>query len=244
MSAIVVIVAKEPVAAQVKTRLCPPLSAAEAARIYTLFIQDMVEEMSGISTVAEEPADNSRSRVELALAYTPLGAEAAFKSILPVPVMLFPQQGADLGQRLAHIFERMCGEGYDQVNIINSDSPDLPRSLISKAVALQEDPLTDLVLGPCCDGGYYLVGLKNPVPELFQDMPWSTDRVLEKTLDRAGTLGLSVSLLDRWYDIDTYQDLQQFLARNERRTDEDSAPGWRTLRYLRALIPPEKWVIP
>ncbi|MGO9018333.1 MAG: TIGR04282 family arsenosugar biosynthesis glycosyltransferase [Syntrophobacteraceae bacterium] len=236
MSAIVVIVAKEPVATQVKTRLCPQLSAAEAARIYTLFIQDMVEEMSGISTAAVVPADNSRSSVKLALAYTPRGAEAAFKSILPVPVMLFPQQGEDLGQRLAHIFERLCREGYDQVNIINSDSPDLPRSLISKAVALQEESQTDLVLGPCCDGGYYLVGLKNPVPELFEDIPWSTDHVLEKTLDRARTLGLAVSLLEQWYDIDTYQDLQQFLTRNEQRTDEGSGPGWRTLRYLRTNL--------
>ncbi len=236
MSAIVVIVAKEPVAAQVKTRLCPQLSAGEAARIYTLFVQDMVEEMSAISTTAVEPADNSRSRVKLALAYTPRGADEAFRSILPFPVILFPQQGADLGQRLAHIFERLCSEGYDQVNIINSDSPDLPRSLISKAVALQEDPQTDLVLGPCCDGGYYLVGLKKPVPELFEDMPWSTDQVLAKTLDRARTLGLAVSLLDQWYDIDTYQDLQQFLARNGPRTDEDRGAGWRTLRYLRANL--------
>ncbi len=163
-----------------------------------------------------------------------MGLKRFLESILPAPVMLFPQQGADLGQRLSNIFERLCREGYDQVNIINSDSPDMPRSLISKAMALQKRPQTDLVLGPCCDGGYYLVGLKRPVPELFEDIPWSTDKVLEKTLERAGALGLAVSLLDRWCDIDTYRDLQQFLVRNELRTDDDRGPGWRTLRYLRA----------
>ena len=236
MSAIVVIVAKEPVATQVKTRLHPELSADEAARIYTLFVQDMVEEMSGISTPVAEPPDGARSGVKLALAYTPRGAEAAFRSILPAPVMLFPQRGADLGQRLAHIFEELCREGYSQVNIINSDSPDLPRSFIRRAMALQEEPQTDLVLGPCLDGGYYLVGLQKPVPELFEDIPWSTDQVLGKTLDRARTLGLSVSLLEPWYDIDTYQDLRQFLTRNERRADEDRGPGWRTLRYIRAHL--------
>ena len=239
MDAIVVIVAKEPVAAQVKTRLCPQLSAAEAARIYTLFVQDMVEEMSGISTASVESPHNCRSGVKLALAYTPSGARAAFESILPAPVMLFPQQGTDLGQRLAHIFARLCREGYDQINIINSDSPDLPSSLISKAMALHEESRTDLVLGPCCDGGYYLVGLKKPIPELFEDIPWSTDQVLAKTLDRARTLGLAVSLLEPWYDIDTYQDLRLFLSRNEPRRQEDRGPGWRTLRYLRSRVLPE-----
>jgi hypothetical protein len=228
MKAIVVIVAKEPLPAQVKTRLCPHLSASRAAELYTLFIQDMVDEMSRLRESASDPS----SCVSVAIAYTPEESEAAFEAILPVPVPLFPQQGADLGQRLLHVFEKLCGKGYDQVHIINSDSPDMPRSLISESTKLLESPQTDLVLGPCADGGYYLIGLKEPVPELFREIPWSTDRVLEMTLERARTTGLSCALLEPWYDIDTFGDLTLFLERNRERKGDGYAPGWRTLKYL------------
>jgi hypothetical protein len=230
--AIVVIVAKEPVATQVKTRLCPGLSPAQAAEIYTLFVQDMVEEMSGIFGAEAGLPANPQPCIRLALAYTPEGARRTFEVILPPPVLTFSQQGADLGERLAHIFTKLCGEGYDQVHIINSDSPDMPCSLIYESTKLLEIPQIDLVLGPCVDGGYYLIGLKKPTPELFQEIPWSTDRVLALTLERARAVGLSCRLLDPWYDIDTHDDLVCFLDRNKNRKD-GCGPGWRTLKYLR-----------
>ena len=229
MRSILVMVAKEPVPERVKTRLCPHLSPARAAELYSFFVQDMVDEMCGLTASAGDPA----FCVSVALAYTPEESEAAFKAILPVPIPLFSQQGADLGERLLHIFEKLCGKGYDQVHIINSDSPDMPRSLISESARLLEAPRTDLVLGPCTDGGYYLIGLKKPVPELFQGIPWSTDRVLAMTLERACALGLSYALLEPWYDVDTYDDLVLFLERNKNRKDDGCGPGWRTLKYLR-----------
>jgi hypothetical protein len=225
-------VAKEPVATKVKTRLCPDLSPTQAAEIYTLFIQDMVEEMAGLVRAEDGLPGNPPPFIRLALAYSPEGAERTFEVILPPPVLIFPQQGADLGERLSHIFTKLCGEGYDQVHIINSDSPDMPRSLIHESTKLLEMPQIDLVLGPSADGGYYLIGLKKPAPELFQAIPWSTDRVLALTLERARTLGLSSGLLAPWYDIDTYDDLVQFLDRNRNRKD-GCGPGWRTMRYLR-----------
>lgn len=225
MRAIIVLVAKEPVAKQVKTRLCPDFNPGQAAEIYTLFIQDMVEEMSGIIG-----AENGS--ITLALAYSPEGAGGAFDKILPTPLFTFPQQGADLGERLAHIFNKLCGEGYEQVHIINSDSPDMPCSLICESTELLRKPWIDLVLGPCEDGGYYLIGLKRPRLELFQEIPWSTDRVLAMTLERARASGLSYTLLSPWYDIDTYDDLMIFLERNKDK-EAGYGPGWRTLKYLR-----------
>ena len=95
MKTIVVIVAKEPVAAQVKTRLCPGLSPAQAAEVYALFIQDIVEEMSGIP-------------VKLALAYSPEGAERAFEALLPVPMRLFPRAGRkSWGKTLTHFLKAL-----------------------------------------------------------------------------------------------------------------------------------------
>jgi rSAM/selenodomain-associated transferase 1 len=238
MNVIVAMVAKEPVPAQVKTRLCPQLSAAEAAELYALFIQDMVEEMARLMPGPHPGTPGSA----VALAYTPEGSDAAFKALLPVTVPLFPQQGRDLGERLAGIFRNLCDQGYEQVHIINSDSPDLPCDLIRESIRRLEEPRTDLVLGPCRDGGYYLVGLKRPVPELFARIPWSTERVLEMTLERARRLGLSFALLEPWDDIDTYEDLLHFLARNRHRPDNGSAPGWRTLRYLRQKIHGNLWM--
>ena len=188
--------------------------------------------MSGIVRGEDGFSGNPRSNVRLALAYSPEGAEKTFEAILPCPMIFFPQQGADLGQRLANIFEKLCGEGYDQVHIINSDSPDMPCTLIRESTRLLGMAQIDLVLGPCADGGYYLIGLKKPAPQLFQEIPWSTDRVLALTLERARTLGLSCGLLEPWYDIDTCEDLNRFFERNKGRKD-GSGPGWRTLKYLR-----------
>lgn len=224
MKAILVIVAKEPVPGKVKTRLSARLGLHRASELYKLFIQDMVEEMSNLS-------GNS-----LALAYTPREAEPIFKKITPRSVLLFPQEGADLGERLTNIFQRLFDEGYEQVHIINSDSPDLSHRLVKRSIRLLSDPQTEVVLGPCTDGGYYLVGLRRPIPELFVEIPWSTDLVLEKTLERAGYLNLTYALLEPWFDIDTYDDLLQLLTRTQKRSDEDGGPGWRTLKYVRKML--------
>jgi rSAM/selenodomain-associated transferase 1 len=229
MRSIVVIVAKEPAPGRVKTRLCPHLSPSEAADLYTLFVQDMVEEMSGLTKL---PGASSPS-IAVALAYTPEQSEAAFKAMLPAVLPLFPQQGTNLGERLAGIFQKLFGEGYNQVHIINSDSPDMPRSLIGESARLLEEPHTELVLGPCPDGGYYLIGLKKLIPALFQEIPWSTDRVLDTTLQCARRLGLSYALLEPWYDIDTYDDLIMFLNRNRHKRYDGHETGWRTFGYLR-----------
>jgi rSAM/selenodomain-associated transferase 1 len=222
MKTILVIVAKGPVPGKVKTRLSSHLSASQASELYTLFIQDMIEEMTHLSENA------------LAIAYTPKHAEPIFKKMLAHPIQLFPQQGADLGERLAHIFQRMFHEGYEQVHIINSDSPDLSHRLVRQSIRLLKDPKTDVVLGPCSDGGYYLVGLKRPIPELFTQMPWSTDQIFQKTLARSQSLGLRCALVGSWYDIDTYDDMLKFLALNEKRIHDKGQPGWRTLRYIKA----------
>ncbi|NIO05344.1 MAG: DUF2064 domain-containing protein [Proteobacteria bacterium] len=226
MKTILVIVAKEPVPGRVKTRLSSRLGAKQASELYRLSIQDMTEEMSNLS-------ENT-----LAIAYTPRDAERVFKKIFPSPIRLFPQEGENLGERLSNIFKRMFAEGYHQVHIINSDSPDLSHRLIERSIRLLQEPKTDVILGPCADGGYYLVGLKRLIPELFARIPWSTDQVLNKTLETSQRLGLQCALLSPWYDIDTYDDMLQFLERNGKRVDTERLPGWRTLKYLRTRIKP------
>jgi uncharacterized protein len=83
--------------------------------------------------------------------------------------------------------------------------PSLPLDYYAQALALLET--NDLVLGPALDGGYYLIGLKRTVPELLAGIPWSTERVLAMTQEKAMALGLTTALLPPWRDVDTIEDL-------------------------------------
>ena len=220
MAALLIIFAKEPLAGQVKTRLCPPLSADAAARLYKNFLEDILEEMARLPGLS------------LALAYTPGTALDFFKELTPAGVFLFPQEGGDLGERLVLAFDRGLAAGFGTVLVRNSDSPDLPGKIVLAAAQALESGHADLVLGPSPDGGYYLVGLKAPQPELFQEMSWSQPTVLADTLTRASRLSLTVHLLPSWPDIDTIADLQTFLKRRP----WSDAPGRRTHLSAQKLL--------
>jgi hypothetical protein len=91
--------------------------------------------------------------------------------------------------------------------MLDSDTPNLPTDRIQEALSRLSE--VDVVLGPCEDGGYYLIGMRSWVPELFSGIPWSTSEVAELTLKKAQALGLTVLLLESWYDVDTVKDLKR-----------------------------------
>jgi glycosyltransferase A (GT-A) superfamily protein (DUF2064 family) len=97
--------------------------------------------------------------------------------------------------------------GYGQVVAMNSDSPTLPAEYLMDAFSRLDDPATDVVLGPCDDGGYYLIGWKRPHPRLVRDVPMSTDHVLDDTIAIAEEEKLHLSLLPTWYDVDEISEL-------------------------------------
>lgn len=220
MATLLIIFAKEPVPGQVKTRLCPPLAPEAAARLYHSFLEDTLAEMGRLS------------QMDLTLAYGEPEAEPFFRELAPPHVRLFPQEGADLGERLTRAFARGFGEGYGAILVLGSDVPDLPGSVVWEAKKALEAEKAEVVLGPCPDGGYYLVGLKAPHPGLFQGLGWSTGVVLEDTLSRARRLSLPVHLLPRWADIDTYPDLLTFL----KQPHPAPGPGWRTQARAEELL--------
>jgi rSAM/selenodomain-associated transferase 1 len=222
MTALLIIFAKEPRPGQVKTRLCPPLSPEAAAQLYHSFLQDILEEMARL------PA------MRLALAFSPPGSQNFFRGLAPAGVDLFPQTGEDLGERLAQAFARSFAAGFGPVVLRGGDIPDLPAALVSEAHEVLASGQAQLVLGPAADGGYYLVGLTEPQPRLFQGPPWSGSTVLAETLRLARQLGLRVHLLPRWSDIDTYADLLRFVQR----TRPAPGPGWRSLETARRLLDP------
>jgi len=112
-----------------------------------------------------------------------------------------PQSSGDLGSRMSKVFKDLFAWGYESAVIIGADSPTLPLSHLRAAfAALERNPV---VLGPSLDGGYYLIGLRAPQPELFKGIAWSTNQVLSQTIERVNQLGLQVQCLEPWYDVDT-----------------------------------------
>ncbi|WP_460608257.1 TIGR04282 family arsenosugar biosynthesis glycosyltransferase [Hymenobacter terrigena] len=115
------------------------------------------------------------------------------------------QPEGDLGARMAAAFAAAFEAGAGRVAIIGTDCPGLRDTHLNQAFVLLET--NDLVLGPATDGGYYLLGLRQPQPELFRNKNWSTESVLADTLADAGRLGLRVAFLPTLRDVDNAADL-------------------------------------
>jgi rSAM/selenodomain-associated transferase 1 len=112
----------------------------------------------------------------------------------------------NLGEKLEKAFTDAFSAGAQRVVTIGCDCPELTKEHIGRAFdALY---LNDLVLGPATDGGYYLIGIKYPIDELFKDIPWGTEKVFEKTVSLAQQLCLSIEILEELHDVDRPEDLE------------------------------------
>ena len=100
-------------------------------------------------------------------------------------------------------------KGATSAVIIGSDSPTLPAFLIDQAFLKLER--NDLVLGPTQDGGYYLIGLKEPCAGIFREISWSSNYVFSETLKRAKQYKKKVAILNQWYDIDDEKSLNYLI---------------------------------
>ncbi len=130
------------------------------------------------------------------------------------------QKGDSLGEKMMNAFDEAF-DSYNKVVIIGSDCFDITPKIIASAFeALEEN---DLVVGPAKDGGYYLLGMKEYLPQLFQDKTYSTDKVLKELLDEAEGLELAIHQLEELYDIDTMQDLKD--AGIELQIEEEDSEG-------------------
>jgi len=187
------VMTKAPLAGKVKTRLTPPLTAAESAALNICFLRDTSAAI--LSATTKGPARGIG-------VFTPLGAEGAYQDILPDKFELVPQRGEEFGDRLASAVEDLLQVGFESVCLINSDSPTVPAECFREATEVLRQTDDTVVLGPSDDGGYYLIGLKKLHRALFENIDWSTERVLSQTIERAVQLDLKVHLLPAWYDVD------------------------------------------
>jgi rSAM/selenodomain-associated transferase 1 len=198
--------AKTPVEGQVKTRLSPALPARLARDLHAAMLADAFELLRASS--ADErwvfwTGDGPRDR--------PSPAAGS---------LLHEQRGADLGARLEAAFAELLGQPGARAIVMGADCPDLDAAVIERAFAALEQ--ADAVIGPAADGGYYLIGLSRPAPEVFRGIDWSTGAVHAQTLARAEAAGRRVASLATLADIDTPGDLAAWIGR--RAVEPQAAP--------------------
>lgn len=194
---IYILFAKKPEPGKVKTRLAEGIGPAAAARLYQAFLEDIISSLNGL-------------RQPFAVAYTPDGALAYFEEAASSATELFPQEGRDLGERMNNAFVRQFAGGYDRIILIGSDIPLLSPEILEEAQSALEDH--PVVLGPGRDGGYYLIGLRKPAPELFTGIAWGSDRVFRATISILRRQRRNYRILPELCDIDWANDLKKLTA--------------------------------
>jgi len=182
---------KTPAPGLSKTRLSPPLRPEECAAISACFIRDLT------ATIAEVAGEGASVGYAV---YTPVGTETALRTLLPPGFRLFPQCEGDFGTRLMTATRELLRTHAGAI-MVNADSPTLPASILSAAVSATRRGKA-VVLSPALDGGYTLIGVSETHPRLYEDIPWSTAAVFEKTVERAAEIGVPIVTVPGWYDVD------------------------------------------
>jgi rSAM/selenodomain-associated transferase 1 len=208
--------AKDPLYGDAKSRLEPVYDKDFRQGLAESFLKDafqIADPLEGIDKVLNFSPPRSAGRMS--------------QYLLPGWIIL-AQEGEDLGRRMEFFFHWAFQNGYRQAVLIGTDFPTLPTSFLKQAFDLLRTQ--SLVLGPSTDGGYYLIGLTKPHPEIFHDIKWSSNRVFTQTIDR---LKEEPGLLPPWYDIDFPDDLAMLIGhlRGMIAAKEENLPQY-TLRFL------------
>lgn len=207
MRPVIILMVKAPLPGLAKTRLTPPLAQSEAASLALCFVQDVVKSALGITQ-------------NVMIAFTPPEGRAMLEASLPNNLHWVEQHGQHLGDRLILAIAYADSLGFSPIITLGTDSPTLPPSFVEQACQILSVGPTDITLGPTRDGGYYLVGVRKPEPELFNNVAWSSPFTFDHTVRNINQLGLRLVILEQWYDVDTVADLRSL--NNELRFDEQA----------------------
>ena len=181
---------------KVKTRLAQSIGNQLAAQVYRQFIDELAKGLEG-------------SGDQRCFCISPPGRESDFEDSLPAGWQVCLQAEGDLGQRMAEFFRSSFESAATQVILIGSDSPWINPAIIEQAQQILVEH--QVVLGPCFDGGYYLIGMSEYLPQIFESVDWSTEHVLRQTIEQLDSHGYSFGQLDFGNDIDDLADLKEFV---------------------------------
>jgi len=215
-----IVFARDPIVGQVKTRLNPILDPQAVCDLYTCFLSDSLDKICAVKSV------------DRFVGVYPSNLSGYFERLDPaLSIKVFIQNGKNLGERMLNAFFARFREGYGQVVIIGSDSPSLPLTYIMQAFSSERD----VVIGPSADGGYYLIGMRGKLVNLFDSIAWGEDTVLEATRHKLEESGVSFELLPVWYDVDRSDDLKFLKTHLELLAESGQEVGASTRKFLGGL---------
>jgi uncharacterized protein len=185
---------RAPEIGKVKTRLANAVGSDAAVGLYMSFVADELNMLRGLF-------------FDVVICFHPFSSRQQIKNWLKDESDFMAQTGEDLGQRMGNAFEEVFLRGYHQALLIGSDLPDLSSSIILDA--FKHLNRQDAVIGPCEDGGYYLIGFRRDTYSMdtFMHIPWGSAQVFELTISCFNEKNLSYFTLPQWRDIDNYEDL-------------------------------------
>jgi len=193
-----VILAKAPDIRTVKTRLKNHMADWQRTALYVSLLERTIHDLGWIKGV------------DTFISYSPDEAETYFSSF---GMGAFPQDGEDLGEKIQYALKTVLGCGYSGAAIVGVDIPDLTEEVVNEAFRLLSG--SDIVFGPSPDGGYYLVGVKKPLKEIFTGVTWSSPETLRQSLALAESAGYSTALLRPLYDVDTIEDARRYIQTHD-----------------------------
>ncbi|MDZ7758466.1 TIGR04282 family arsenosugar biosynthesis glycosyltransferase [Rhodohalobacter sp.] len=185
-----IIFVKNPVEGEVKTRLASSVGDEKALEVYQQLLKITARETAGVK------ADKLVSYSKYVEESDDFEEDIFEKSV---------QIKGNLGEKMKHAFRSGFDQGYHRIVLIGSDCPKISQSLIDEAFEKLSD--ADSVIGPSDDGGYYLIGLSRFMPEIFDDIEWSTSSVFSSTVKALDDMKATYHVLKKLNDIDTESDL-------------------------------------
>ncbi|MHC4742362.1 MAG: TIGR04282 family arsenosugar biosynthesis glycosyltransferase [Planctomycetota bacterium] len=197
----IIIFLKDPEQAEAKTRLAAELGRDLAVKIYRSFVLDTLSTLTTLDTpitIFFYPPEAAERIAEW------LGPECEYR----------PQSGRDLGQRMKNAFLQTFDQAAEKIVLVGSDIPDIPPEFVNQAFEALDSK--DAVIGPACDGGYYLIGFEKEtfLPQAFENIQWSTPTTFDQTINALNRNKLETQTLPPWHDIDTVSDLTDLVIRN------------------------------
>lgn len=194
MKQAIILFTRIPVPGQTKTRLMPYLSGEECARLHTEFI------CTAYRACRKTDAD-------VLVFHTPGDDEGILRGILGEELPYFLQEGEDMGERMSGAFAQAFRDGYEKVILIGTDIPRISSRILERAFADLDK--NDIVLNPTKDGGYYLIGMKEPHEAVWNVKRYGMGTVFEETMEQLRLAGLTVAAGQKLRDVDTKEDMAE-----------------------------------
>lgn len=204
VTASIIVFVRYPVEGKVKTRLAATLGNKVAKELYKNFAEAVINSVKKIKNTYKY------------VFYSDKNEKPLIKKWLGINFIYAAQSGNDLGERMKEAFRIVFSHGAKKAVIVGTDIPDLSKEIINKGIEALEN--SDVVIGPCKDGGYYLLGIKKYYPQIFEDIKYSSANVLAQTLKKIKESNLTVTLINELQDIDTEGDLIKWLKESENGT--------------------------